>query len=341
MTTSTLLSREKFKDLVFARENGKCAFCDSPAVDAHHILERRLFPDGGYYLANGAALCAEHHMMCETTEISVEQVRQACGIRETLLPPHLDTDSLYDKWGNQILANGMRMRGELFHDEGVQKALKVGNMLEYFSRRYKYPRTPHLPFSASVANDDKVVGDVSSFEGKRVIVTIKMDGENTTLYNDYTHARSIDGRSHPSRDWLKMFWSTISHDIPEDWRICGENVYARHSIAYENLETYFYGFSIWDNCNVCLGWDETLEWFELIGIMPVHVLYDGVFDISALKVLAANMDTTKNEGFVVRLADQVPYGDFQKSFAKWVRPDHVTTSSHWMNSEIVPNSLRC
>ena len=75
-----LLTRDQFREGVFARDHHKCVFCDKPAVDAHHIMERRLWPDSGYYLNNGASVCAEHHMKCESTEISLEQVRDACGI---------------------------------------------------------------------------------------------------------------------------------------------------------------------------------------------------------------------------------------------------------------------
>lgn len=67
--TSKLLTRDAFREGVFARDGNCCVFCGRPAVDAHHILERRLWPDGGYYLNNGASVCAEHHMLCETTEI--------------------------------------------------------------------------------------------------------------------------------------------------------------------------------------------------------------------------------------------------------------------------------
>ena len=42
----------------------------------------------------------------------------------------------------------------------------------------------------------------------------KMDGENTSLYQDGFHARSIDGRHHSSRDWVKGFWAQIAQDIP-------------------------------------------------------------------------------------------------------------------------------
>lgn len=339
MSTQILLTRDEFKERVFARDGGKCVFCGNPAVDAHHIIERRLFDDGGYFLDNGASVCAEHHVKCEWTVISVEDVLAACGIRKAVLPPHLDDGQPYDKWGNPVLPNGTRMRGELFHEEGVQKALRQGGVLDLFTNRYKYPRTPHLPFSASVSDDDRVIDGFSAFEGRRIVVTVKMDGENTTLYNDYLHARSIDGRSHPSRDWLKAFWATIRHDIPDDWRVCGENLFARHSIAYDDLRSFFYGFSVWNDRNVALSWDDTREWFDLLGIAPVEVLYDGVFDLAVLKKLASEINTDTTEGFVGRLAGEIHYRDFGKSFFKWVRPKHVQTDQHWMHSEIVPNRL--
>lgn len=37
------LTREEFKQQVFERDEHCCVVCGKPAVDAHHILERRLF----------------------------------------------------------------------------------------------------------------------------------------------------------------------------------------------------------------------------------------------------------------------------------------------------------
>lgn len=45
-------------------------------------------------------------------------------------------------------------------------------------KRYKYPRTYHLSSSPGKTSDDKVISDMSEFEGKEVVVTEKMDGEN-------------------------------------------------------------------------------------------------------------------------------------------------------------------
>lgn len=327
-----LLSRDAFRSAVFARSGGKCVICHGPAADAHHIMERRLFPDGGYYLNNGAAVCPQHHLDCETTKISVEDIRLAAGIERKVLPPEYYSDQPYDKWGNPILANGRRMRGELFQDESVQKVLAMGGVLDQFTKYVKYPRTWHLPWSPGVGRDDRVLEDMSFFEGRRVIVTEKMDGENTTLYRDYIHARSIDGRTHPSRAWVKNFHAKIAHEIPDGWRICGENLYAEHSIHYDDLLSYFMGFSIWDDKNVCLDWGQTLEWFILLGILPVTVLYDGVYDRKKIEGLST-LDWGFHEGYVLRLHDAFTYGEFPVCVGKYVRDGHIQTTKHWMHGQ--------
>lgn len=341
MSTPKLLTRDQFRDGTFERDKGCCVFCDQPAVDAHHIMERRLWPDGGYYLDNGASVCEDHHILCETTEITVEQVREACGIKKIVLPPHLYADQVYDKWGNPVMPNGTRLRGELFYDESVQKILAKGGKLGDFTHHTKYPRTHHVPWSPGMNDDDRMMPAMSAFKDKRVIVTIKMDGENTSMYRDYIHARSVDSRNHPSRSWVKGFWASIAADIPEHWRVCGENLYAQHSIAYSDLESYFQGFSIWDEKNQCLSWDATLEWFDLLGIKPVPVLYDGIYDEQLIRALWSNADWEAMEGYVIRLADGFGYGEFKSSIAKFVRQGHVQTNKHWMQGQrVVPNQLR-
>lgn len=337
----TLLTRDKFREGVFARDNHKCVFCDKPAVDAHHILERRLFSDGGYYLDNGASVCVLHHLQCEMTIISVEAVREACGIDKKIIPEHLYADQPYDKWGNPLLANGTRAKGELFYDESVQKILKKGCALDLFTDYIKYPRTYHLPWSEGMTDDDRMIKSMDPFVGKRVIVTEKMDGENTTGYKDYMHARSVDGRSHLSREWVKNFWYQRSFELPDGWRVCGENLYAKHSIHYHDLNTYFQGFSIWDNMNMCLDWDETLEWFQLLEIEPVKVLYDGIFDEDKIKNLWHPRKWGTSEGYVLRVADKFAYGDFRNCVGKYVRKNHVQTVKHWMHGqEIEKNFLK-
>ena len=342
-----LLTRDQFREGVFARDGHKCVFCGITAeqtpegkLDAHHIIERRLWSDGGYYLDNGATVCELHHLLCEKTFYSVEEVREKAGIKRVLVPEQFYPEQPIDKWGNYILEDGRRTRGELFYDESVQKVLTAGGALELFTPYVKYGRTFHLPFSPGAHDDDKTLKDCSAFEGKRVIVTEKMDGENTTLYSDHIHARSIDSRGGEDRAWVKQFWSTIAYDIPPDWRICGENLWAEHSIHYDNLASYFYGFSVWNERNVCLSWEDTLHWFELFNITPVPVLYDGIWDEKKLREIEKSLSWEKHEGYVVRLADSFSYGEFKNSIAKYVRKGHVQTTKHWRQGRrFIPNEL--
>ena len=203
----------------------------------------------------------------------------------------------------------------------------------------KYPRTPHLPWSPGGTSDDAYLFDTSHFEGREVVITEKMDGENTSMYSDRLHARSIDGRSHPSRDWVKSLHGTIRSEIPEGWRLCGENVYARHSIAYDDLESYFFLFSVWNDANSALSWDETLDWAEMLGLKTVPEIYRGKWNQAEAESLADALDLDRQEGYVVRLVDSFGFEEFGVSLAKWVRSGHVQTDKHWMFAEIIPNGL--
>ncbi len=198
----------------------------------------------------------------------------------------------------------------------------------------KYPRTYHLPWSEGRTLDDKTLLNVDHFIGKEVVVTEKMDGENTSIYQDYIHARSLDSNNHPSRDWVKAWASTWQFELPDSYRICGENLYAKHSIPYNNLKSYFYGFSVWKD-ELCLSWKDTIEWFDLLGIVPVPVVYNGIYDQSIIQTLW----NESIEGYVVRLASEFDYIDFDRCVAKFVRKNHVQTDEHWMQTTVVPNKL--
>lgn len=116
-----LLTREEFKQQVFARTGGKCCVpgCNCDAVDAHHIMDRKLFDDNGYYLWNGAALCAKHHLDAENSIILPGECLDYMGIdpMECYVPDKLKDEyknqpgyhyglalgsGLIDKWGKSV-----------------------------------------------------------------------------------------------------------------------------------------------------------------------------------------------------------------------------------------------
>jgi len=335
-----LLTRDEFRNGVFKRDEHKCVICKKDAKDAHHILERRLFNDGGYYLDNGASLCAIHHMEAEETTLSCEEIREKAKIETIIIPEHFYGDYHYDKWGNIVQATGNRIKGELFYDESVQKILKQGNVLNLFQKYVKYSRTYHLPWS-NLLKDDRMLHNDDHFIGKRVIGTLKMDGENTTMYNDYIHARSLESSSHESRNWVKGLWSQIGWMLDENMRICGENLYAVHSLKYEKLTSYFMMFSMWID-NICLSWDETVEYSKILGLEHVPVFYDGIYD-KDLIIKEFKKHEKENEGYVIRLADEFTYMDFRRSIAKFVRPEfrQVVNNSHghWISKKVEVNNL--
>jgi len=205
--------------------------------------------------------------------------------------------------------------------------------------RFKYPRTLHLPWSLGVTDDDEVHADVEAlFAGKRVVISEKLDGENCNFYADGMHARSPDSRPHPSQDWVRNLHGRIAHNIPAGFRICGENVYARHSIAYEALPSYFFAFAVYDDHNVCLSWAETVLWAELLGLLTVPVLYEGFWDAKEAHALDDEHTRRAFEGYVVRDARAYGYDQHASHTAKYVA-SRPTTSEHWRNERIVPHGL--
>jgi len=205
---------------------------------------------------------------------------------------------------------------------------------------HKYPRTYHVPWSLGSTNDDKFQDNMDSFKGKKIVITEKMDGENTNMYPDRYHARSIDSKDHESRHYVKALWGGIKHEIPEGWRICGENLYAEHSIKYNDLESYFMVFSIWDENNICLPWNETVEYTKMLGMVTVPVIDIITYDEEYLKDLASKIDINKQEGYVIRDVNPFHYDMFTQNVAKWVREKHITTDQHWMFKKVTPNKLK-
>jgi hypothetical protein len=693
-----LLTRDEFREAVFARDNHKCVICGEDAADAHHIIERKLFHDGGYYLDNGASLCSKHHLEAEMTTISCEEIRKACGIENVVLPLNYAPNFKYDKWGNIQLHNGNRIKGDFFYEEAVQKILGQADLLHLFTKHIKYPRTYHLPWSHGTS-DDKVLSDDSIFHNKEVVVTLKMDGEClsastkikmadgtskqisklvnnnlvgqyvlgkdcsgnivkskilnvfkngrtdnwkkvyirtpnggnsrviyctpnhkfittdnneikasdlipnqkvffikketsltntqkevilgkllgdgslhlhhgitanvqfshkkshiqyseytnkwlgnitknktceycsgygskmlkswtittnsiynefcdmvengtkvvtekyiniatpltiafwymddgtrthndkqrdrvtfsvcgfdkkscinlqsilnkfnikssvkiysgyryivlnadnseklfdlvskyippvmeyklpssyrnntkvspfdnialeryytvdaviekiedkphrvdrikydietethnyfangvlvhncTTMYDDHIHARSLDSSKHESRTLVKQLHAQIKYELAENWRICGENMYAVHSIEYTDLPSVFLMFSFWID-HICLSWDETVAYAEMLGLETVPVIYRGQYDKDAI-IAAFEPYLEKHEGYVIRLAESFPYMSFKESLAKYVRPEFKQmideSEGHWMTKKVIPNGF--
>jgi len=213
----------------------------------------------------------------------------------------------------------------------------------------KFPRTPHLPWSPGFSGDDIRLADVTNFNWKRLIITEKLDGENITVYSDgHIHARSVDGGNHSSRNYLKnLMPSKLVRSFPNigncrtlynGWRICGEYLYAIHSIEYEKLSDYFFVFSVIDDAGVVQEWDMVKNVADYMGLPTVPVIAEmecGSNWVSVLKKQTDKIMTSSRfgstiEGYVIRNADSFPYSEYGKNVAKYVREGHVAENAeHW------------
>ena len=208
----------------------------------------------------------------------------------------------------------------------------------------KYPRTPHLSFSSG-ASDDIFLNNNQQFQNREILVSCKIDGEATTFYSDgYCHARSLDSAYHPSQSRIKALAATVGSQLPEGWRVCGENAVAEHSISYQGIP-HFLVYSIWNQDNQALSWQETKQWATKLGLETVPELYLGQWDEDVVRCCWPQEDSSpyssESEGFVVRLADEFAYQDFGQSVAKFVRPAHVADGAqHWRSAPLRENKIR-
>lgn len=207
----------------------------------------------------------------------------------------------------------------------------------------KYPHTKHWPASETVHRDDTYHDDASVFVGRRVIVSEKIDGGNTGLFDGRVYARSVVS---PSNDgWMAMVkkyhaWKTEGITTMV---LNGEDTYGIHSIEYDPVrpEDTFRLFSVrgrngdgnWSR----FSWDDTVTVGQMLDIRVVPVLFDGIFDSedaitewfrSNLRQPSA-IGGPDREGFVMRFAEGFPDSQWETNACKYVRPKHVQTDQHW------------
>jgi RNA ligase len=216
----------------------------------------------------------------------------------------------------------------------------------------KYNRTFHLPWSPGATDDDKIAIDVSALLNVPIVITEKMDGSNTSLEHDGCFARTHAGPPvHASFNGLKSLHASVKYIIEPGTQIFGEWCYALHSIAYSELPSYFMIFGVrhlnesgvkhqWGS------WDDVNMWAKDLGISTVPELYTGI--ISSEKELKELTNSFMNqpsvcggirEGVVVRVASSFEDEVFSQSVLKCVRANHVQTSEHWKDQEIIKNKL--
>lgn len=314
-----LLTRTEFREGVFARDNSRCVipFCSKDSVDAHHIIERKLWKDEGYYLDNGASLCEEHHKLAEINKILPITLREYIGA-DTILPSQLNSLEEHNKWGEILLTK------------------KHNNN--------KYPSTSYLPFSYIPSEHTRDIADIKILNCP-VIITTKMDGSNVKITRMFVAARNGLYADHKSFDLLKAFHSNIKDKIPEHLEIFGEWLYAKHSIGYNNLSNYLQLFAVYNkNTNMWEGWDTVVKYSLILNCVTVKVLHKETYTkdykfVNSITKIADDIIKQGHEGVVVRNIFPFHQSKFQENVIKFVRSNHVQTNQHWSSQILVKNKL--
>jgi RNA ligase len=198
----------------------------------------------------------------------------------------------------------------------------------------KYDRTYHFPFSKGAQNDDKISFDWQGILENELVITEKLDGENTCLKADGVYARS---HAAPTRNpWAENMWQIWSNAKPYlgDLEIFGENLYGIHSIEYSKLPAYFFVFAIRDG-DTWLSWDEVTFYAQALDLHTAPVLARGRFTETQLThtileyVHQPSTFGGEMEGVVVRNVGAFLPDVFYQNVLKYVRANHVQTDEHW------------
>ena len=245
----------------------------------------------------------------------------------------------------------------------------------------KYPRTYHWITSPGVGSDDKILRDTSAFLNVPLVITEKLDGGNCSLHGGKVYARSTGLPTIcPSFDYIKATHAWKSLSWGNRISAYGENMYALHSIPYDELDDFYYVFGVKELMADCEEIHERLSEYCLEQNLPITDLDDSEghpelniwyswedlqlfcleYDLKHVPTvaeyivfktekelsnfLAAEIKKQSHfgqtrEGFVIRNADKFKDADFASNVCKYVRENHVQTSTHWSKTW-VPNKLR-
>jgi hypothetical protein len=211
-------------------------------------------------------VCSPHHRDAEATTLSCVALRKAAGIVRVVLPPQLHEESRYDKWGNPMGRHGRRLRGELFFEEPVQRALAP--VLRLFVPRIEVPRTAHMSWSAGAP---EFVIDAQALVDVEVVATADPDGSPLACDVEGLYVGTGDEVAVPA---LRELPRLVAELVPGG-RVSGIR-----------RGDEFVVTAAWDGRDNCLAWDETVLLAEMLELPVAATLARGRFTEGELRGLA-------------------------------------------------------
>jgi hypothetical protein len=216
---------------------------------------------------------------------------------------------------------------------GTFLTLKLSILQKIMDSR-KYSRTYHFPFSPGATNDDRIQTNWQQLLDNEIVMTEKLDGENTCVKDLGVFARSHAAPTiNPWAKNMQAIWERLKNDLG-DLEIFGENLYGIHSIEYEHLTDYFFVFAIRQG-EEWLSWREIEEYcffFDLKTVPVVKIDFfkaNEIFPTIKQELSKGSAFGGECEGFVFRNKNRFPVDDFSTNVLKYVRKNHVKTDEHW------------
>ncbi len=248
----------------------------------------------------------------------------------------------------------------------------------------KYPRTPHLQGSKLQPGDEDLSQiPFEAIRGKHLVIEEKIDGANTAISFDTDGTLLLQSRGHyllgGAREvHYNLFkqWATVHTDafyrvLGTRYIMYGEWMYAKHSVFYDALPSYFMEFDIFDRergvyldtpsraaltsqmpiCSVPLlasgTFQSTADVLKLLG--KSHYIRDGHLarlraycEENGLNVeerMAETDQTDIMEGLYIKIEEDGCVQDRLKYVRAGFAQGAATSSHHWLHKAIIPNFL--
>ena len=215
--------------------------------------------------------------------------------------------------------------------------------------RTKYERTYHFPWSEGTTSDDRFLETTEHLINEEIVITEKLDGENSGITKKGAYARSH--AAFTTNAWAEMvrnLQASLSNSLNDDEFLFGENMEGIHSLEYRNLKKPFYLFNVAirkEDGFYFQSWDTIVEYSKILNLELVPVLFRGtVGSEKELKELTLDLLNVRSvlepydvksggkvnmEGLVARRTCEFKSDMFKIYAGKWVRKNHVKTDEHW------------
>lgn len=219
----------------------------------------------------------------------------------------------------------------------------------------KYPRTPHLTGSRLQPGDaDLETVAHTALRGLHVVVEEKLDGSNSGISFDASGGLLLQSRGHYLtggererqfdllKRWAAHHAPTLRQLLGHRFVLYGEWLYARHTIAYDQLPHYFIEFDIFDREQGLFL--SSIRRESLLAGSPV--VSAPVLGRGTLRPVDSYLGPSRCSSREAMEGLYLKHEDEERVMGryKYVRPDFtqavLDSGEHWMDRPLEPNQLR-